>query len=201
MATFSIGPGIARAMSDDATAPATDEIHVHGGLQQAQWSIAFGDNGREYRWVRATNRVYRYSPSGAATGLVAKLARVVDAGLAKGHREYGGPLVGGTQTDRWGPNYDCSSFVSSMYREALGISLTGFTDAIAQETDRIAERDAVPGDIILYEYQSDGQPGVRYPHTGLWLGNGEMLDCQWPRGLGRHSLLARPFVIHRARAL
>jgi hypothetical protein len=88
-----------------------------------------------------------------------------------------------------------------MYREALGIELAMFTDAIAGQTDEIAQSDALPGDIVLYRYFDSEQAGVTFPHTGLWLGGGRMLDCQFPAGLGEHNLLPHPFEIHRARGL
>src|SRR6185369_2071494 len=131
-----------------------------------------------------------------------KLQKIVDLGLSKGHRPYGGPLSSHPEIDREGnPGYDCSSFVALMYRDALGIELQEFTDAIADETEQIDDADALPGDIILYRYSDPFQPGVRFPHTGLWLGDGTMLDCQDPIGLGTHPLLGRPFEIHRARGL
>jgi cell wall-associated NlpC family hydrolase len=207
--TFVVGPGIARAMTDDATTPASDEIFVHGNRAETQWSEAMGENGKLYRWVKATNTVHRYSSGPRQVTLAAKLQTVVDAGLAKGHRPYSGPIVGQPESFRHGdPGYDCSSFVSLMYQEALGITLAMFTDAIADETDTIATADALPGDIILYRYVDEGQPGVMFPHTGLWLGDGEMLDCQlvpglgeFEPGLGVHPMLKRPFQIHRARAI
>jgi cell wall-associated NlpC family hydrolase len=202
MPTFVVGPGIARAMNDDNTRPATDEVFVHGNSERAQWSIAFGDNGTEYRWLPATGRVHRYRPGAVATGLAGKLQRVVEAGLAEGWKPYSGPIVGQPDSYRWGtPGYDCSSFVASMYRKVLNIQLVGFTDTIASQTDLIDKKDALPGDIILYRYQDSSQVGVVYPHTGLWLGNGMMLDCQFPKGLGTHGILAKPYVIHRARGI
>jgi len=126
----------------------------------------------------------------------------VDLGFSKGHRRYAGPVIGEPESFRDGdPGYDCSSFVSLMYRDALGIQLTKFTDAMAGQTDEIPTADALPGDIVLFRYHDPEQPGVTFPHTGLWLGGGRMLDCQFGPGLGEHPLLGQPFEIHRARGL
>ncbi|HZO24550.1 MAG TPA: NlpC/P60 family protein [Chloroflexota bacterium] len=203
MATsFVVGPGIAQAMADDGTQPASDEIFVHGSRPQPQWSQAMGENGTTYRWLRATNRVYRYAEGRRASSLAAKLQSVVDLGFSKGHRRYAGPVIGEPESFRDGdPGYDCSSFVSLMYRDALGIQLTKFTDAMAGQTDEIPTADALPGDIVLFRYHDPEQPGVTFPHTGLWLGGGRMLDCQFGPGLGEHPLLGQPFEIHRARGL
>jgi cell wall-associated NlpC family hydrolase len=152
--------------------------------------------------VQSTNSLYRNKAGPAARGLAAKLQKVVDIGRAKGWKPYSGPIVGQPESFRWGdPGYDCSSFVSSMYKEALGIALAGFTDTIATQTDQIDQQQALPGDIILYRYADSSQPQVKFPHTGLWLGNSRMLDCQYPAGLGEHPLLAHGFELHRARGL
>ena len=200
--SFMVGPGVAQAMADDGTQPASDEIFVHGNRPQPQWSQAMGENGTMYRWVRATNRVYRYLEGARARSLAARLQSVVDLGLSKGHKPYSGPIVNQPESFRHGnPGYDCSSFVSLMYREALGIHLNMFTDDIARQTDRIPTEEALPGDIVLFRFGDPSQGGVTFPHTGLWLGGGRMLDCQDEIGLGNHPLLNRPFVIHRARGL
>ena len=202
MPTYVVGPGLAQAMTQDETTPASDELYVNGNRAEAQWSEAMALNGAVYRWVRATNRVHRFSPGGRQSSLATKLRRVIQIGQSKGWKPYSGPVIGQPDAWRWGdPGYDCSSFVSSMYREAFGIALPGFTDAIADRTDQIPQHQALPGDIMLYRYVDLSQHGVVFPHTGLWLGNGQMLDCQFPAGLGTHPLLARPYQLHRARGL
>jgi hypothetical protein len=57
---FIVGPGIANAMEEDSTAPASDEIGTRGGRDESQWTDAMGKNGTLYRYVRATNTVYRF---------------------------------------------------------------------------------------------------------------------------------------------
>lgn len=208
MTDFIVGPGIAERMSTDQVNPASDELPISGRRPDVQWAEAVADDGSIYRWVRLTNTVHRYQPGGAGAStsttaaLEDRLQMVVDLGLAQHWKPYSGPVVNEPDAARWGdPGFDCSSFVASMYRGALHVQLTGFTDAIADQTDTIATADALPGDIILYRYNDTHQPGVTYPHTGLWLGQGKMLDCQYPEGLGVHPMLAAPFEIHRARGL
>jgi len=60
---FSVGPGIAEAMRQDHTTPATDEVFQHGIGPDVQWSEAIGENGVVYRWIKATNQVHRFRPS------------------------------------------------------------------------------------------------------------------------------------------
>lgn len=206
MTSFVIGPGVQTRMTTDAVNPASDELHIFGAQADSEWSETVADDGSIYRWIRAANTVYRYQTGAvqpqAVKALEDMLQSVVDLGLAQGWKRYAGPVIGEPDNYRWGnPGFDCSSFVSSMYSGALSIQLSAFTDAIADQTDTIAQADALPGDIILYKYADTHQPGVTYPHTGLWLGSSRMLDCQYPAGLGNHPLLARPFEIHRARSL
>jgi hypothetical protein len=59
---FVVGPGIAQAMTQDGTAPASDEVYVYGNRTEALWSQAVAQNGTVYRWLRSTNRVYRFPP-------------------------------------------------------------------------------------------------------------------------------------------
>src|SRR5437879_2344331 len=46
--TFVVGPGLAAAMTEDGTTPASDEIYVHGNRGESQWSEAMGRNGTLY---------------------------------------------------------------------------------------------------------------------------------------------------------
>ena len=57
---FGVGPGIAAAMEQDGTSPASDEIATRGTRTESQWAEAIGENGTLYRWVRATNTTYRF---------------------------------------------------------------------------------------------------------------------------------------------
>lgn len=107
-------------------------------------------------------------------------------------KRYAGPVIGEPDSYRWGsPGFDCSSFVSYLFRQVFGLSLVPFTDTAAGQTVDVAPS---PGAIIFYEYKDSSQPGVRYPHMGIWVGGGKMLDCQWPKGCGYHDLLNRPYV-------
>lgn len=111
---------------------------------------------------------------------------------------YSGPLSNIPGSGRFGdPGYDCSSFVSAAYRE-LGINLTPFTDAAAGQTQRIDEGDARPGDIVFYRYADPSQPGVSYPHMGIYLGNGQMVDASYNTGVSVRPLLNMPYEIRRA---
>jgi hypothetical protein len=111
----------------------------------------------------------------------ARLFRLAEAELGK---RYAGPVISEPDSYRWGdPGWDCSSFVSGMYDRAFGIKLTAYTDAIYGETIP-AIPPFMPGDILLYAYADSSQPGVRFPHTGLWVSPETVLDARYGAGQG-----------------
>jgi cell wall-associated NlpC family hydrolase len=81
--------------------------------------------------------------------------------------------------------FDCSGFIRWTYNGAL----TSFTDSILGETERVEK--PAPGDIVLYEYQDASQPGVRFPHVGLFLSDTKTLDARFGAGVGEHDQLSR----------
>ena len=124
---------------------------------------------------------------------------MLDAARGEIGKPYSGPLVGQPESFRWGdPGWDCSSFVAGAYAR-FGVCLTAYTDAIYDQTDPIAEAAAVPGDIVLYRYDDPGQPGCRFPHTGLWLSTVQTLDCRWPAGVEIRGHLVTAREIRRVR--
>lgn len=133
---------------------------------------------------------------------------ILDAVLAEGRKEigkrYAGPVIGEPDSYRWGnPGWDCSSFVSGMYQRASGgaVKLTAYTDAAINQVNVIDRSQARPGDIVFFKYADSSQPGVAYPHMGLYYGDGQMLDAQFPAGVGIHPLLNRPTVFGRPRGI
>src|SRR6266542_199027 len=83
--------------------------------------------------------------------------------LAKATSRIGDPYVWGGRAPG---GFDCSGLVAWAYAQA-GVTLMPFTDAMYDETDPTA--DPRPGDLIFYEYDDPGQPGVHFPHMGLVL--------------------------------
>ena len=115
--------------------------------------------------------------------------------LAAGKRElgkrYAGPVIGQADAMRWGtPGWDCSSFVSGIFSQ-VGVRLTPYTDAIARETKPVAPGDMKPGDIFLTYGYDDGQASY-YKHAGLYIGEGQVLDASYGRGVSIHKLSDLP---------
>lgn len=122
------------------------------------------------------------TPVGDVTAL---LTRIVELGKTQIGKPYSGPIVGQPDSARWGnPGFDCSSFASWLVSEVTGgaIVLPGFTDAIYDRCEWV--QSPQPGDLVFYHYPDSSQPGVTYPHMGIWLSPTEVLDARYGRGVG-----------------
>lgn len=102
--------------------------------------------------------------------------------LARARSRIGDPYVWGGKEP---PSTDCSGFAAWCYQGRI----TSFTDAVLAETERVEK--PAPGDIVLYEYRDAGQPGVRFPHMGLFISDGVTLDNRYGYGVGEHPQLSR----------
>lgn len=116
-------------------------------------------------------------PGGApVTGI--KLSDV----LARARSRTGDPYVwDGEQPG----GFDCSGLIKWAYNGAL----TSFTDAIYDETQRVET--PAPGDIVLYQYSDPDQPGVKFPHTELFLSDTRVFGARFGVGVGEHDQLPR----------
>lgn len=142
-----------------------------------------GGGGKPYSAAHAQNYQRGLAEAermaGAAdTGASLKLSDV----LARARSRIGDPYVWGGKVPG---KFDCSGFVSWAYNGAV----PSFTDAILAPTVRVEK--PAPGDIVLYEYKDEEQPGVRFPHVGLFLSDGVTLDARYGYGVGEHQQLDR----------
>lgn len=99
---------------------------------------------------------------------------------------------GYSQADRWGPDYDCSSFVITAYEQAgvpvreAGASYTGnmrsaflkcgFVD-VTQQCGISTGYGMQPGDVLL-NYAA---------HTCIYVGNGKVANCRTDEGNPQHG--------------
>lgn len=137
----------------------------------------------------ANPRAVANAPGSANTPAAVAYAAATQVGqpatsdlIAAGSKYLGRPYVwgGGRGTTA---NFDCSSFVSQAVFDATGKKLTPFTDSIYNETSAVDPRDAKIGDIVLFEWADPNQPGVRFSHTGIYAGNGQILNATSPGGV------------------
>lgn len=96
------------------------------------------------------------------------------------------------------PGFDCSEWVKYVYEELHGVDLPGFTDSLAS-TKQLVDviLDYQIGDIVLYKYEDDDQPGVVFPHTGIWINHDYVLDSRYPNGVGFNRHLKTPRKVRR----
>lgn len=89
------------------------------------------------------------------------------------------------------PGWDCSEWVSFVYREIFGMDIPGYTDSIFydERLQAIYPTEARIGDIVLYQYHDPEQPRTMFPHVGIWIDNDTVLDSRFPDGVAyRHHL-------------
>lgn len=130
-------------------------------------------------------RIMGYSEAQARavlTGGSAPVAIKLSEVLERARSRVGDPYVWGGKAP---PGMDCSGFVAWAYEGQV----PSFTDAILNATERVET--PAPGDIVLYEYQDASQPGVRFPHVGLFLDDATTLDARFGHGVGVHGQLPR----------
>ena len=146
-----------------------------------------------YNWPGGGGRPYSAAHEQNYRRGMAEADRMLSAGtagaglklsdvLARARSRIGDPYVWGGKTPGM---FDCSGFVSWAYNGGV----PSFTDAILAPTVRVEK--PAPGDIVLYEYKDDEQPGVRFPHVGLFLSDTVTLDARYGYGVGEHKQLDR----------
>lgn len=108
-----------------------------------------------------------------------KLPALSDSLLQRGKTLMGTPYVWGGSSVKTG--FDCSGFVSHVFKEELGINLPRTTAQLIQmDAPVIARTDLVPGDLILFNNQGRG----RVSHVGIYMGDGEFIHSSSKRSGG-----------------
>ncbi len=108
-----------------------------------------------------------------------KLPALSESLLQRGKTLMGTPYVWGGSSISTG--FDCSGFVSHVFKEELGINLPRTTAQMIQmDAPVIARNDLVPGDLILFNNQGRG----RVSHVGIYMGDGEFIHSSSKRSGG-----------------
>lgn len=92
--------------------------------------------------------------------------------IKEASNEIGKPYVWGAK----GPNaFDCSGLVQYVFKQALGIDLTGYTGTQQNQGQCINVSDAQPGDLYFW----DNGSGTSY-HVAIAIGNGKFIAAPRP---------------------
>lgn len=102
--------------------------------------------------------------------------------LSDGASHFGDPYVWDGELPG---GFDCSGFAKYVHG-VVGKPLTSYTDAAYDETVFVSEADALPADLVFYQYRDPSQPNTRFPHMGLWLDQNRTLDSRGGVGVGIH---------------
>lgn len=69
--------------------------------------------------------------------------------------------------------FDCGGFTQYVFRRALGMNIGRSSRDQFQRVERIARKDARPGDLVFF-FERGAQ------HVGLYIGDGKMIDAPHP---------------------
>lgn len=97
---------------------------------------------------------------------------------------YGGKTRSGT---------DCSGFLQSIYRNALGISIPRSTREQSDFCANIKAERLEPGDLVFFN--SNGRKG-KVSHVGLYVGDGKIVHASSSRGVIESSLSEKYYTKH-----
>lgn len=98
---------------------------------------------------------------------------------------YGGTSAGG---------FDCSGFILTAYREALGVRLPRTTSQMLAEGDPVQSDELQPGDLVFFHLS--GKDG----HAGIYMGDGQFIHASSSSGVIDSSLNSRYWRRHFSQA-
>ncbi|MGB6055608.1 MAG: C40 family peptidase [Burkholderiaceae bacterium] len=90
---------------------------------------------------------------------------------------------------------DCSGMVSYIYREALGLSVTGSAADIARRGKSIPKEALRPGDLVFFN--TLGRP---FSHVGIYLGDNRFINAPSTNGRVRIDRLDNRYYAQRFEA-
>ncbi len=101
----------------------------------------------------------------------------------------GTPYRRGGSTQR---GTDCSGFVSKVYKQVYGITLTHSSRSMFQEVDRVPKTAMETGDLVFFR-RGPGQPIF---HVGIYLKNGKFIHAATNGGVMINSLMSPYYKKH-----
>ncbi|MFT8389954.1 MAG: bifunctional lytic transglycosylase/C40 family peptidase [Sporolactobacillus sp.] len=156
-----------------ANAVSFSGAHSHG-KERSNGTYAYGDQD----YVPHVER-YLVPTAGKTSPLLASDASLTTA-ITAGERYIGRSTYvfggGRNQSDIAAGRFDCSSFVHYAFAQA-GVKVGWTTDQLVTEGHRVAYSQIRVGDLIFFDtYKTNG-------HVGIWLGNGQFLNCNDSHGV------------------
>ncbi|WP_207434192.1 C40 family peptidase [Sabulibacter ruber] len=101
----------------------------------------------------------------------------------------GTPYRSGGNTQR---GTDCSGFVSKVYKQVYGITLTHSSRSMFHEVDRVPKTEMETGDLVFFR-RGPGQPIY---HVGIYLKNGKFIHAASNGGVMINSLMSPYYKKH-----
>jgi cell wall-associated NlpC family hydrolase len=69
--------------------------------------------------------------------------------------------------------FDCSGFVSFVYRQSAGVLLRGSAADMAKQTSAVEVASALPGDLVFFNTL-----GPAFSHVGIYIGDGKFIHAE-----------------------
>lgn len=144
----------------------------------------------------SSSRKVSRASDGKASAREAAAAAVKDAPerskrlVEEAYRWIGTPYVYGGTT-RSGT--DCSGFLQSVYRNALGISIPRSTREQSEYCANVKADNLEAGDLVFFN--SNGRKG-KVSHVGLYVGNGKIVHASSSRGVIESRLSEKYYTRH-----
>jgi cell wall-associated NlpC family hydrolase len=128
-----------------------------------------------------------YAERAAASGMGSEVVMYALGLIDTGYR------FGGKNPDA---GLDCSGMVSYIYREALGISVSGSAADIARRGKKIGKDAMRPGDLVFFNTLN--RP---FSHVGIYIGDGRFINAPSTNGRVRIDRLDNRYYAQRFEAV
>ncbi|MFB9863412.1 NlpC/P60 family protein [Rufibacter immobilis] len=169
-----------------ATTYSEEAYNITPAEQFQEWTLehnssaALNDAPRERNLSYKDSLTYNYY----SQSLGLKLDYTEDPKLLEAISDWiGTPYRSGGSTQR---GTDCSGFVSKIYKQVYGITLTHSSRSMFNEVSRVAKTDLETGDLIFFRRG----PGHPIYHVGIYLKDGKFVHSASNGGVMVNSLMS-----------
>ena len=153
-----VGPSSATESVDEAVSSADRTSGTADGLFGPADAVTM-----DARTIALVNAQQMIQQVNQVASMRAELLRIAESKLGTPYR------AGGAGPD----GFDCGGFTQYVFRRALGMNIGRSSRDQFQRVERIARKDARPGDLVFF-FERGAQ------HVGLYIGDGQMIDAPHP---------------------